>query len=406
MSDLIALVRAALAEGRSAIALTDDPALAAALTETGAIVLAKPVRLADLAHAFKAALRPGLAAVLAFGSLRLDPATRELAASGGAASRRVRLTEKEAAILAYLVRAEGRTVPREELLAEVWGYDAGVATHTLETHVYRLRRKIAAGGAGADAPQLIGEASGYRLSLSGPVPPAPRDKDRDGPRPRGPGRSAIRPGPRPAVAMRARSPSSTARRSIAAASDTGSRKRHQQSLDAVVDHVAATRRIGGDHRPRAGQRLEQRLGQALVPRGQHRHMSVAPDRGDVVPPPQPFDARLRGIDAQRLGVDVHRVLRIGIADQPEQHRHAPGPQHACRFDRFGHALVLQHARHQGEHHRRGRRHGLRRKGREIDARAADGDELLGGRPAVGDGCRRGPRRSARSGSRFSGERKA
>ena len=111
-----------------------------------------------------------MAAVLAFGSLRLDPATRELAASGGAASRRVRLTEKEAAILAYLVHAEGRTVPREELLAEVWGYDAGVATHTLETHVYRLRRKIAAGGAGADAPQLIGEASGYRLSLSGPVP--------------------------------------------------------------------------------------------------------------------------------------------------------------------------------------------------------------------------------------------
>ena len=53
----------------------------------------------------------------------------------------MRLTEKETNILKYLYRAGGKSVAREELLAEVWGYNAGVTTHTLETHIYRLRQK-------------------------------------------------------------------------------------------------------------------------------------------------------------------------------------------------------------------------------------------------------------------------
>src|SRR3546814_2094510 len=57
-------------------------------------------------------------------------------------NRKVRLTEKETAILKYLYRAGDRMVRREVLLNEVWGYNAGVTTHTLETHVYRLRQKI------------------------------------------------------------------------------------------------------------------------------------------------------------------------------------------------------------------------------------------------------------------------
>ncbi len=56
--------------------------------------------------------------------------------------KQVRLTEKETNILKYLYRAGAKPVAREELLTEVWGYNAGVTTHTLETHIYRLRQKI------------------------------------------------------------------------------------------------------------------------------------------------------------------------------------------------------------------------------------------------------------------------
>lgn len=74
---------------------------------------------------------------------------------------KVRLTEKETSILKYLYRAGSKSVGREELLAEVWGYNAGVTTHTLETHVYRLRQKIEINP--AEAKILLTEPGGYRL---------------------------------------------------------------------------------------------------------------------------------------------------------------------------------------------------------------------------------------------------
>ncbi len=78
-----------------------------------------------------------------------------------ASGRKVRLTEKETAILKYLYRASGKPVGREELLAEVWGYNSGVTTHTLETHVYRLRQKIETEP--GTARLLITEPGGYSL---------------------------------------------------------------------------------------------------------------------------------------------------------------------------------------------------------------------------------------------------
>lgn len=54
----------------------------------------------------------------------------------------VRLTEKETAILAYLKESDGEPVSREALLSYVWSYADTVETHTLETHIYRLRQKI------------------------------------------------------------------------------------------------------------------------------------------------------------------------------------------------------------------------------------------------------------------------
>jgi DNA-binding response OmpR family regulator len=75
--------------------------------------------------------------------------------------KKVRLTDKEAAILKYLYRANEKVVGREILLDEVWGYNAGVTTHTLETHVYRLRQKIERDP--SNARILVTEQGGYRL---------------------------------------------------------------------------------------------------------------------------------------------------------------------------------------------------------------------------------------------------
>jgi DNA-binding response OmpR family regulator len=79
-----------------------------------------------------------------------------------AKAKKIRLTDKETNILKYLYRAGGKVISREELLTEVWGYNAGVTTHTLETHVYRLRQKIEPDPTGPKI--LITEAGGYRLS--------------------------------------------------------------------------------------------------------------------------------------------------------------------------------------------------------------------------------------------------
>jgi len=67
------------------------------------------------------------------------PRARTLVQKGG--EEVVKLTDKEAALLEYLCAASA-PVPREEILAAIWGYDTTIDTHTLETHIYRLRRKL------------------------------------------------------------------------------------------------------------------------------------------------------------------------------------------------------------------------------------------------------------------------
>jgi len=80
-----------------------------------------------------------------------------------AEDKKIRLTEKETNILKFLYRATEDVVPRDILLHEVWGYNAGVTTHTLETHIYRLRQKIEPDPSKASI--LITENGGYRLSI-------------------------------------------------------------------------------------------------------------------------------------------------------------------------------------------------------------------------------------------------
>ncbi len=76
-------------------------------------------------------------------------------------AKKVRLTEKETAIIKFLYRAGEQVVSRDVLLHDVWGYNAGVTTHTLETHIYRLRQKIERDPAHAEI--LVTEGGGYKL---------------------------------------------------------------------------------------------------------------------------------------------------------------------------------------------------------------------------------------------------
>ena len=78
-----------------------------------------------------------------------------------AAGRKIRLTEKETAILRFLYRSGQQPISREVLLQQVWGYNSGVTTHTLETHIYRLRQKIEKDAANPDL--LVTEGGGYKL---------------------------------------------------------------------------------------------------------------------------------------------------------------------------------------------------------------------------------------------------
>jgi len=122
----------------------------------------KPYKFAVLLARIRAQLRShehSEGAVFRLGAYEFRPANKILI---DAQQRKIRLTEKETNILKYLYRAGEKPVSREELLAEVWGYNAGVTTHTLETHVYRLRQKIEADP--ANARLLLTEAGGYRLA--------------------------------------------------------------------------------------------------------------------------------------------------------------------------------------------------------------------------------------------------
>lgn len=124
--------------------------------------IAKPFRLGVLLARLRAQLRQveaGEDATLTLGPYRFRPAAKLLRDETG--GRDIRLTEKETAILKYLHRADGAPVGRDELLGEVWGYHAEVTTHTLETHIYRLRRKIEADP--AQARLLVTDPGGYRL---------------------------------------------------------------------------------------------------------------------------------------------------------------------------------------------------------------------------------------------------
>jgi DNA-binding response OmpR family regulator len=128
--------------------------------------IAKPFRMAELLARLRAQLRifeNSEDAVFTIGPYTFRPSAKLL--QDTERNRRIRLTEKEAAILKFLYRAGTKPVGRQVLLNEVWGYNAAVTTHTLETHIYRLRQKIEPDP--TSARLLLTEGGGYRLDPVG-----------------------------------------------------------------------------------------------------------------------------------------------------------------------------------------------------------------------------------------------
>jgi DNA-binding response OmpR family regulator len=122
----------------------------------------KPFRIGVLLARIRAQLRQyerSEDAVFAIGPYSFRPSAKLLVHND--TKKKVRLTEKEASILKYLLRAGAVVIGRNVLLNEVWGYNSGVTTHTLETHVYRLRQKIERDPSKAEL--LVTEQGGYRL---------------------------------------------------------------------------------------------------------------------------------------------------------------------------------------------------------------------------------------------------
>lgn len=123
--------------------------------------LTKPFRFNILLARIRAHMRSHAQsedAVFKIGPYSFRPSAKLLQGPNNA---KIRLTEKETSILKFLFRAGDKVVGRETLLHEVWGYNPAVTTHTLETHIYRLRQKIESDP--AHARLLVTESGGYRL---------------------------------------------------------------------------------------------------------------------------------------------------------------------------------------------------------------------------------------------------
>lgn len=121
----------------------------------------KPFKFAVLLARLRAQLRTheqSEDAIFNVGPYTFRPSQKLLSEEDGS---KVRLTEKETAIMKYLYRAEQKVIGRDELLENVWGYNSGVTTHTLETHIYRLRQKIEKEP--SNARLLVTEGGGYKL---------------------------------------------------------------------------------------------------------------------------------------------------------------------------------------------------------------------------------------------------
>ncbi len=138
--------------------------------------LVRPLRPRELIARLNAQFRAAITrdeADVRIGPALFRPSSRTLLHPDVA--RPLRLTEKEASLLRRLCESDGRPVSRQTLLREVWGYSPDVSSHTVETHIYRLRRKLEPL---AQSPALlVNEGGGYRLLMDAPLSAGVRTAD-------------------------------------------------------------------------------------------------------------------------------------------------------------------------------------------------------------------------------------
>ena len=143
----------------------DDAGLVRALQGGVDDFVRKPLRGNELLVRLTSRLRsavPAHDAPLTFGRFIYHPATKVLVDLER--NSRMMLAEKEGRLLKHLYSRSGQTVSRTALLHSIWGYSTASTTHTVETHVYRLRQKI------EDDPGrptvIVTERGGYRFAGS------------------------------------------------------------------------------------------------------------------------------------------------------------------------------------------------------------------------------------------------
>jgi len=138
-----------------------DPDVILGLDSGANDYIAKPIKFPVLLARVRAHIRTyeqSDDATFHLGPYEFRPSAKLLIDEG---QRKIRLTDKETDILRYLYKARGKPVSREELMAQVWGRGSQATTHTLETHMYRLRQKIEPNP--GLSRFLITEGGGYSL---------------------------------------------------------------------------------------------------------------------------------------------------------------------------------------------------------------------------------------------------
>lgn len=128
------------------------------------ITIAKPLQLEAFLNQLRAVgnlLDNSADGYLFFNNYELHPVAREILNIRN--DETIKLTEKEVAIIKYLYKARDKIVSKNELLQEVWGYSPDVSTHTIETHIYRLRQKVE--HENPDAQLIMTEEGGYKLKM-------------------------------------------------------------------------------------------------------------------------------------------------------------------------------------------------------------------------------------------------
>lgn len=145
-------------------ALILEPADSVEFTENNLdIFIYKPLLLSSLLNQINSTINVfanSADGILYIGDYELHPAERSLIQTSSAHT--IKLTEREIDILTYLYKAGGKIVSKEELLQNVWEYSPETTTHTIETHIYRLRKKIESD---EETPLIIAEEGGYRLNM-------------------------------------------------------------------------------------------------------------------------------------------------------------------------------------------------------------------------------------------------